>query len=336
MALRTFPRQQPSPNQEPLRSAPQRTTASRSESRPASAQALAELRLDSAYRRVPLGPDEIGESDCRFEFWDRDTETAFEVRDVSPYHESPAQTLSALAELIAAVRGKPIRCFGTMSLAVPGEDGRPLHIMEADQSLYLHPERPNLFGHEQMMVGEHHYPNVVLEVDRTTDVRRHKLKLYEAWGFPELWVEVPDEAPRPRVPRGTTIYVLEKGRFQVAESSRAFPGWTAADIHLALNEPRMSEYTAAILERIGTALGEREGSGPDDHPLLRSLMRSERQRVRAAMVRDLMIARGFEIGADFPLDQPDFATASAQAIANAVARCESPDDFIAMLRDASR
>lgn len=50
-----------------------------------------------------------------------------------------------------------------------------------------------------MVVGEHDFPDVVLEVDHTTDVRRGKLGLYEAWGFPEVWVEVPDDrtAPRP-------------------------------------------------------------------------------------------------------------------------------------------
>ena len=36
-----------------------------------------------------------------------------------------------------------------------------------------------------MVVGEHDFPDVVLEVDRTTDVRRWKLGMYESWGFPE-------------------------------------------------------------------------------------------------------------------------------------------------------
>ena len=257
--------------------APRHPTAGRKRPSAASGPSLAGLEFDDArYRRFRLGPDEIADHDGRVEFWDRATKTAFEVREVSPHHERPAQMLSALAELIAAVRGKPIRCFGTMDLALPGEDGRPLRTMQADQSLYLHPERCNLVGASAMVVGENHYPDVVLEVDRTTDVRRHKLKLYEAWGFPELWVEVPDQSPRPRAERRTTIYVLQEGAFRIVPTSRAFPGWRAADIHVALNERQLSSRTAAILERIGTALGEREGSGPDDHPLLRS----QRQRVR--------------------------------------------------------
>ena len=37
---------------------------------------------------------------------------------------------------------------------------------------------------------------MVMVVDNTTDVRRGKLALYESWGFPELWVEVPDTRRR--------------------------------------------------------------------------------------------------------------------------------------------
>lgn len=327
--------------------APRRVSASRRRPPADLGPSLAELAFDGAYRRRRFTADEIADHDGRVEFWDSTSETAFEVRETSPHHERPAQLLSALAELIAAVRGKPIRCFGTMDLAMRGEDGRLVRRMQADQSLYLHPERCNLVGRSAMVVGENHYPDVVLEVDNTTDVRRHKLKLYQAWGFPEIWVEVPEESPRPEAQHGTTIYVLEDGAFRVVETSRAFPGWKAADIHVALNERRLSTRTAAILERIGTELGEREGSGPDDHPVSRSLRRRARQEAqaeaakrelasRAAMVRQLLIARGIPFGAKFPLDQPAFAGASAEAIADAAARCESPDDFAARLRDVAR
>ena len=60
--------------------------------------------------------------------------------------------------------------------------------------------------------------------------------MYEAWGFPEVWVDTPDaQAPsRPRRLRpGLTIYVLDDGRFRTAGESRAFPTWTAAQIHAA-------------------------------------------------------------------------------------------------------
>ena len=89
-----------------------------------------------------------------------------------------------------------------MDLVVRDESGErrlPRRIMQADQAVYLHPARVELSDTGVMVVGRHNYPDVVLEVDHTTDVRRGKLKLYESWGFPELWVEVPDRwvASRP-------------------------------------------------------------------------------------------------------------------------------------------
>ena len=40
------------------------------------------------------------------------------------------------------------------------------------------------------------------------------------------------------------------------------------EIHAALNEETFSAETSAVLERVGAVLGEREGTGPDDDPLL--------------------------------------------------------------------
>ena len=120
-------------------------------------------------------------------------------------------------------------------------------------------------------MGTDALPNVVLEVDNTTDVRRNKLKRYESWGFPEVWVEVPDE-PAPSRPAslrpGLTIY-LRDGGLRPAAASRAFPDWTAEEIHRALNEPELSAATTAVLRRVGRALGATDGTGPDDDPFLR-------------------------------------------------------------------
>ena len=123
-----------------------------------------------------------------------------------------------------------------------------------------------------MVVGEHHYPDVVLEVDHTTDVRRRKLGLYEEWGFPELWVEVPEHyaASRPRgLFPGLRIYLPEGGGYRLGRAGRAFPGWIAEEIHLALNEEAESEATGEALRRVGRVLGEREGTVPGDTPWLR-------------------------------------------------------------------
>ena len=306
---------------------------------------LEQLDFDHAYRRFHLPPEALEDYDGRLEFWDGDTNIALEVREPpSPYHERPSQRLAALAERIAQVRGHPIQCFGTMDLVLPKPDGQPGRLMQADQSLYLHPHRANIVGPKAMVVGENHYPDVVLEVDLTTDVRRHKLRLYEAWGFPELWVDVPEKAWRPRKPRRTTIYLLDNGVLQEAEESRAFPGWRAEDIHVALNEEQLSEQTVATLERIGAVLGEQGGTGPDDDPLLRSqreqVRREARQAAlkeafagelarRAAMVRWLMISRHLDVAADFPLREPGFADADPEQVIAAAASCRDEADFLA-------
>ena len=222
---------------------------------------------------VHLPADELERSDQRLEYWDGATQTAWICEPTSPYHERPSGRLTRFTERIAQVRGAPIESYGSMDLRQ--HDG-PRSIMQADESVYLHPGSARLPGPSAMVIGVDDYPDVVLEVDHTTDVRRGKLGLYESWGFPEVWVEVPDEAapsrPRSRRP-GLTIHVLEDGVYRAAPESRAFPGWKAEEIHAALNEPALSAQTSAVLERVGKLLGEREGTGPDHDPLLRSQRR---------------------------------------------------------------
>ena len=219
---------------------------------------------------VHLPREQLADSDRRLEYWDGRTETAWICEPATPYHEQRSRLLNALVERIALVRGAPIKNYGSMDLR---EQDAPHSIMQADESLYLHPGRARLPGPSAMVIGVDDHPDVVLEVDHTTDVRRGKLALYESWGFPEVWVEVPDDTspsrPRNRRP-GLTIHLLEDGAYRTAPESRAFPGWTAEEIHAALNEWTLSERTSAVLERVGTVLGERDGTGPDHDPLLRS------------------------------------------------------------------
>ena len=187
-------------------------------------------------------------------------------------------TLSQLTDRIAAVRGAPVKCLGCTDLTERDEDGEPQIIMQADQSVYLHPARATL-PRPVLTIGEHDFPDVVLEVDHTTDARRRKLPQYVAWGFPEVWIEVPEAQAesRPRSRRsGLTIHLLEDGAYRESAASRAFPGWTAVEIHAALNEETFSAETSAVLERVGAVLGEREGTGPDDDPLLGAHRRRSR------------------------------------------------------------
>ena len=223
-----------------------------------------------------IGRSEIETYEGRLEFWDARTETAWVCEPTTPYHEEPSQTLSGLCAKIAAVRGSPIKCYGSMDLRLRDAKGKPRAIMQADQSVYLHPLRAKLPGSVAMVVGEHDFPDLVLEVDHTTDARRSKLGLYEAWGFPEVWIQVPDRPSasrsKSRVP-GLTIHLLEDGVYRVSDTSRAFPTWTEEEIQAALHETTASVATHQVLERVGAALGAREGTGPDDDPLLRSQRR---------------------------------------------------------------
>ena len=304
---------------------------------------LSELEFTGC-KAVPMTHAQLRRYEGRLEVWDAESETAWMVREpTSPTHESPSHGLAGLVERIAAVRGSPIKCYGSMDLLRRDAHGKARRIMQADQTLYLYPRRAELVGTDAMVVGRHNYPDVVLEVDHTTDVRRGKLKLYEAWGFPEVWVEVPEHrvASRPRglVP-GLTIHLLEGGAYRASAESMAFPGWRAEAIHEALNEGERSVRTNGILERLGRKLGARDGTGPDDDALLRSLRGQSREeglvegeaRGQARMVRRMLLARGIEVSEGFPSNVPGFGESPEAVLVDAALACDSERDFQARIR----
>ena len=201
--------------------------------------------------------------------------------------------------------------------------------------MYVYPRRARLPGAKAMMAGEDDFPDVVLEVDHTTDARRAKLGLYEAWGFPEVWVEVPDAgtASRPRRRRpGLTIHRRVAGAFQASAASGAFPGWTAAEIHAALNETELSERTFAVLHRVGAALGAQDGTGPDDDPMLGWHRRQSRAEARLEMVREILRARGVVLSDQGLARVAQIGVTSADAVARAAVTCNDEADFLARLR----
>ena len=292
--------------------------------------------------------DDVWAYEKRIEYWLRETGTGWVLRDAGPVHENAPNLLSELLTRMCLERGSRFLLAGAVYLMERDEDGEPRQVLVADQTVYLdrsvwRPRDP------AVVLGVNPLPDVLLEVDHTTDVRRNKLPVYEAWGFPEVWVDTPDE-PSPNRPRGVrpglTIYLLEKGRYRTADESRAFPTWTALQIHAALNESRLGSQTLADLTRVGRRLGEQEGTTPDDDPQLGRHRRQAREAgLRAGRAEGLEqgIAEGLEQGIAEGLEQGraegiareravlvrlaarKFDAPTAERIAAFVARLEAPD-----------
>ena len=140
-----------------------------------------------------LPASEIDHCEGRLEFWDGVTETAWKVCEpTSIQHEQPSRQLAQIAGQFAMLRGSRIVCFGSADLVRLDAAGRKRWLMQADEVLYLHPDRVRLQG-PAIDVDADPLPEVVLEVDHSTDVRRRKLGIYKESGFPEIWVLVPWE-----------------------------------------------------------------------------------------------------------------------------------------------
>ena len=290
-------------------------------------------------RRVSLSRDRFEEYDDRIEYWDARSETAWIVADKYGVHEGTSRRLPHLAERIASVRGTPIVSYGSVTLLVRDSDGQPRQAMEADETLYLHPTRAAT-PKKSLIIGENDFPDVVLEVDHTTDVRPGKLLLYEAWGFPELWVIVPPVGGSPRRPAGVTIHRLEAGRYRSMPTSDAFPGWTAGEIYDGMTEPTPTAATYRILERVGRELGAREGTSPADDPLSRVLIAEGRSEGRAqelaAAAQSLLRVRGLSVSAAFSERDAALVDASRDAVMAAAYACADEADFWRRLSVSSR
>ncbi len=292
-------------------------------------------------RPIRILRNEIGDFEGRFEYWDAQTETAWVVREpTSAYHELPGQRLARLTEYIAATRGSSIESLGTADLLVRDDQGERHEMLQADQILYLRSNAALKIG-SAVEVGHDDLPDVILEVDLTTDVRRRKLGLYQSWGFPELWVEVPDRhAPsRPNRKPGLTIRVLESDGYHEVSKSRAFQGWTAAEIHAAMNEEALSAETASVLRRVGRTLRRDSGTGPDHNPFLRqerdeSRREGHREGHREGqreghrkMVLVALAARKIRTSSKFE-HRLGLIDASAETLMRAALACSDEDDFL--------
>lgn len=297
--------------------------------------ALSELEFVGCYAR-PMTLVEFEAYEGRVEFFDSQAEIAWLARATALAPDrDPLEMLGRLAERIALVRGSAIVCRSQAGISRTFEDGM-LRRVQLDRIVVLAPKARDRAVPRSLTVREDPNPDVVLEVDCTTELRGYRQELYEDWGFPEVWLEVPNAfAPsQPAVLRpGLGIYVLKAGRYVPSPSSRAFPGWRADEIHRALNEPVISEETSKVLSRVGRALGEREGTGPEDDPLLREQRAEGRIKGRAELARAMLTGRGIAVSPDFP--SPDcrvaLAVASTAAIVSAASAVTSEPEFLAGL-----
>ena len=253
-----------------------------------------------------------------------------------------------MATRVATLRGSRIACFGSSGLVRRDERGRKRWLMQADEVLYLHPARSQLFG-TTINVDEDPLPDVVLEVDHTTDVRRRKLGVYMECGFPEIWVLVPWVSSRRE--RALTIHLRGEDGYREAPESAAFPGWRAEEIQLALTEDPLSGRAWRALERVALAMGAREGTGPDDDPLIRSVNRKAEARGDARgyargravghaegcleAVATALRARGIGFTRTLTEYRELFAKHPIELLMTAALECTDEADFQRRLRDTA-
>ena len=286
----------------------------------------------------PLPASELDRYEDRLEFWDGVTETAWKVSEpTSIQHEQPSRRLVRMAGEFMMLRGSAIECFGSADLVRREASGRKRWLMQADEVLYLHPDRVRLRG-PAIDVDADPLPEVVLEVDHRTDVRRRKLGIYKESGFPEIWVLVPWDSSV-REP-GLAIHVRRGTGYREEGESRAFPGWKAEEIHRALTEASMSAAAWRALERTARAMGAREGTTPQHHPL----MASESARVRARShaqgygegraeghmdaVADLLASRGIELTLEVTKYRELHRGIPGKTVMAAALACTSEADFL--------
>lgn len=284
----------------------------------------------------------------RVECWDSVTETAQILCEGATFqHEGPATRLVQLVRLIAQARGSLIGSAASTDIVWRNRRGERF-CLQADATIYLHPGR-DLPAGQYIEVASDSLPDVVLEVDHTTNVRhrrrrgrRSKLEDYAALGIPELWIEVPDASrTRGRRRAGLSVLLLEGGEYMESPASRAFPGWAAAEAHRALNEREESAETVRVLRRVGRAMGAAEGTGPDDDPFLRRERREAAGEAAAELVRaavaEAFASRGIPVSGELRRWLAGFEDSSDPAgVIRLAFTCRDADDLIRRLREIDR
>ena len=287
---------------------------------------LDDLRFPGC-RPVRLTRDGLDDFEDQIEYWDARSRIAWIVADgPSSIHEGTTRQLTRIAERLALISGAPIATLGSVGLVERSADGQSVRLMQADEILYLHPGRVRL-PDGNLVMGEHDLPDIVLEVDYSTDIRPGKLRVYERWGFSEVWAMVPEGRSRRRAAGLTISHLGADGRYRDADASTALAGWTAAEIHAALAEPVPSAHTASVLMRVGRALGVQAGTRSEDVPLMRALNAKARRDELVATIESVLRARGISIGGPLPGGPAPFGDASRDTVVAAAVACADEADF---------
>ena len=128
----------------------------------------------------------------------------------------------------------------------------------------------------------------------------------------------------------------------------AFPGWRAEEIQLALTEDPLSGKAWRALERVALAMGAREGTGPENDPLMRSVSGRQRREVMPGVMRGATWkpfgGRGHGTSGTeaskftrtaFTEDRQLFAAHPIEALMAAALVCTDEADFRRRLRDTA-
>ena len=281
-----------------------------------------------------LPASEVDRYEGRLEFWDGETEMAWKVSEpTSIQHEQPSRRLVKMAGKFEMLRGSAIECIGSADLVRRDAAGSRRWLMQADEVLYLHPERVRLDG-PAIDVDADPLPDVVLEVDHTTDVRRRKLGIYTESGFPEIWVLVPWDSSV-RAP-GLAIHVRRGEAYREEAQSRAFPGWKAEEIYRALTEEPLSAGARRALERVALAMGERAGTRPEDDPFTRTISRKAEAKGRREgymdAVAEVLESRGIDAAVEVTQDRELYGGLPGKVVMAAAMACTDEADFRRRIR----
>ena len=290
-------------------------------------------------RSISVTSLEIADYEGPVEYWDAETELVWELFETSLYHEAPRVRLIAMVNDIGKMRGMPISACGTTDLQERDANNQRTRIAQADESIYL--DAGQVPVGPVIIVGKSPLPDVVLEVDLTTDIRDRKLELYAGWGVPELWVEVPDaRLPSKRKRPGLTIYTLKGEQYHQVAESTAFPTWRANEIHAGLNEPYSSSITVGVVRRVGRIMGDQNGTGPENDPFLQEERRLSRlegrdegrrqghEQGRVAMLKELLAARNVTVSTQLDRFADMIAGLPGQSLTQAALQCGTEADFL--------